>query len=147
MTDPIRAALERLLFDIRALAGDSTGVAGLHRNGDIAPWSELLEEGTYSPWLGDGMAEADAALAARAAELLAQHHPAPVPVAERPWERERWCDAEGRCWWGWTADEFCSCDWRYTTWAEIEEFCFFDAMPQVSLPAHALPLPVGEAKA
>jgi hypothetical protein len=24
----------------------------------------------------------------------------PVPVAERPWEREGWCDAEGRCWWG-----------------------------------------------
>jgi hypothetical protein len=22
----------------------------------------------------------------------------PVPVAERPWEREGWCDAEGRCW-------------------------------------------------
>jgi hypothetical protein len=24
----------------------------------------------------------------------------PVPVAERPWEREGWCDAEGRCY-GW----------------------------------------------
>jgi hypothetical protein len=23
----------------------------------------------------------------------------PVPVSERPWEREGWCDAEGRCWW------------------------------------------------
>jgi hypothetical protein len=22
----------------------------------------------------------------------------PVPVAERPWEREGWCDVEGRCW-------------------------------------------------
>jgi hypothetical protein len=22
----------------------------------------------------------------------------PVPVSERPWEREGWCDAEGKCW-------------------------------------------------
>lgn len=24
----------------------------------------------------------------------------PVPVAERPWEREGWCDKEGMCWMG-----------------------------------------------
>lgn len=24
---------------------------------------------------------------------------APIPVAERPWEREGWCDEQGRCWW------------------------------------------------
>jgi hypothetical protein len=24
----------------------------------------------------------------------------PVPVSERPWERDGWCDAEGMCWWG-----------------------------------------------
>jgi hypothetical protein len=35
----------------------------------------------------------------RAAALLRQPAPAPVPVSERPWEREGWCDAEGRCWW------------------------------------------------
>ena len=35
----------------------------------------------------------------RAAALLRQPAPAPVPVAERPWERKGWCDAEGRCWW------------------------------------------------
>jgi hypothetical protein len=33
----------------------------------------------------------------RAAELLSQRRPAPVPVSERPWERDGWCDAEGRC--------------------------------------------------
>jgi hypothetical protein len=27
----------------------------------------------------------------------------PVPVSERPWEREGWCDAEGRCY-GWDGD-------------------------------------------
>lgn len=36
---------------------------------------------------------------ARAAALLRQPAPAPVPVAERPWERPGWCDAEGECWW------------------------------------------------
>jgi hypothetical protein len=24
--------------------------------------------------------------------------PVPVPVAERPWEKEGWCNAEGKCW-------------------------------------------------
>jgi hypothetical protein len=26
-------------------------------------------------------------------------HPRPIPVAERPWEREGFCDARGLCWW------------------------------------------------
>jgi hypothetical protein len=42
----------------------------------------------------------------RAAALLRQSAPAPVPVAERPWEREGWCDAEGRCWLLATEDEY-----------------------------------------
>ena len=29
--------------------------------------------------------------------------PQPIPVSERPWEREGWCDAEGRCY-GWDGD-------------------------------------------
>ena len=36
---------------------------------------------------------------ARAAALLREPAPAPVPVSDRPWERDGWCDAEGRCWW------------------------------------------------
>jgi hypothetical protein len=39
-----------------------------------------------------------AAPMARARAELAQ--PEPVPVSERPWERDGWCDAEGMCWWG-----------------------------------------------
>jgi hypothetical protein len=35
----------------------------------------------------------------RAATLLRAPAPAAVPVGERPWEREGWCDVEGRCWW------------------------------------------------
>jgi hypothetical protein len=63
MTDPIRAALERLLSDIQALSDSSQGIDGLHLNGDCAPWVELLEGGHYSSWLGDAIAEARTALA------------------------------------------------------------------------------------
>jgi hypothetical protein len=64
----------------------------------------------------------------------------PVAVAERPWEREGWCDAEGRCWWGRPSEELCNSDWHLATRAEVEEFCS-DCMPIVSLPHHALPIP------
>jgi hypothetical protein len=81
----------------------------------------------------------------RAATLLQQQAaPAPavvpVPVAERPWEREGWCDPEGRCWWGRASEELCNSDWHLATRAEVEEFCS-DCMPIVSLPYHALPIP------
>jgi hypothetical protein len=64
-TDPIRAALERLLLNIQELANSSEGVTGLHLNGDIASWSDLLE-GDFSAWLGDAIAAAHDALAAAA---------------------------------------------------------------------------------
>ena len=64
----------------------------------------------------------------------------PVPVAERPWEREGWCDAKGRCWWGRPSEELCNSDWFLATRAEVEEFCD-DCLPVVSLPHHALPVP------
>ena len=64
----------------------------------------------------------------------------PVPVAERPWEREGWCDAEGKCWWGRPSEELCNSDWFLATSLEVEEFC--DGWPPiVSLPHHALPVP------
>ena len=55
----------------------------------------------------------------------------PVEVSERPWEREGWCDSEGRCWWfnpedpHWVFDDAMTC--RH--WADF------------SLPHNALPLP------
>ncbi len=76
----------------------------------------------------------------RAAFLLRQPAPAPAPVAERPWERPGWCDAEGRCWWGRCADDFFSPEWTLATHADIEEFCS-DAMPQLNLPHWAIPIP------
>lgn len=42
-----------------ALIEDSYGVAGLHLNGDVAPWHDLREGGRYEEWLID----LDAALA------------------------------------------------------------------------------------
>jgi hypothetical protein len=73
----------------------------------------------------------------RAAELLAQRHPTPVPVAERPWEREGWCDAEGRCWWGAPQDGAADSGWILRKPSERLSH------QTVSLPAHALPLPAG----
>jgi hypothetical protein len=52
----------------------------------------------------------------------------PVPVSERPWEREGWCDAEGRCWW------WCH---RHESW-ELDDG---PAHYRHSLPHNALPIP------
>lgn len=41
------ATLRKLREEILDLASESTGVAGLHLNGDIAPWDELLPGGRY----------------------------------------------------------------------------------------------------
>ena len=40
-------ALRALLNDVDDLMSESAGVAGLHLNGDIAPWSELEEGGRF----------------------------------------------------------------------------------------------------
>ena len=44
--DAIRA-LEELRQEIRDLVAESVGVTGLHRNGDIALWDELLPGGEF----------------------------------------------------------------------------------------------------
>lgn len=240
--DPIRAALERLLYDIQDLSDSSQGIVGLHRNGDPAPWNELLEGGRYSSWLGDAIAAARAALAeqqgkgpsdippgpfsehelreqwnqqadefnqwdsldsceqlawaqaraiqrdrnarptppaegevaelaaklrrlaphnplgtadptiTRAAELLQQQHPTPVPVSERlpamvtdGLRVAGDCDEQGRCWAGTRAfvDTSGDRDIDYPPSWELREV---RAQDDVWLPAHALPLPQGEAQ-
>jgi len=57
----------------------------------------------------------------------------PVPVAERPWEREGWCDAKGRCWFGAPdrAGAVACWDLEYEPATDDTH----------SLPHHALPLP------
>jgi hypothetical protein len=96
----------------------------------------------------DRVAEiADAAI--EALRPTAPPAPAVVPVAvsERPWEREGWRDAEGRCWWGRPSEELCNSDWFLATRDEVEDFCS-ECMPIVSLPHNAIPLPqAGEVEA
>lgn len=41
-----------LVQDIGELIGNSEGVAGLHMNGDVAPWASLTEGGEFGAWLG-----------------------------------------------------------------------------------------------
>jgi len=36
---------------VRDLISESVGVAGLHRNGELAPWAELEGDGRFSDWL------------------------------------------------------------------------------------------------
>jgi hypothetical protein len=58
----------------------------------------------------------------------------PVPVSERPWEREGWCDAEGQCWMGDPGGAGFIPSWR---------LCRPEDAPSMtcSLPANALPTP------
>lgn len=44
-------ALDKLVTDLRDLMNASEGVAGLHRNGDVATWDELTRGGKISSWL------------------------------------------------------------------------------------------------
>jgi hypothetical protein len=56
VTDQILALLEGELKGLDAvqdLINNSYGVAGLHLNGDVAPWDELLEGGRFEAWLKD----------------------------------------------------------------------------------------------
>ena len=45
--DKLLAALEGLTNDIHSLIYESSGVAGLHLNGDLAPWHELEAGGRF----------------------------------------------------------------------------------------------------
>ena len=109
---------------------------------ELAPTDEeLIEMWHSSDWFNEGATPREFISIARAA-LARWGRPAiqPIPAAERPWEREGWCDAEGRCWWGRPSEELCNSDWFLATRAEVEEFCD-GCLPAVSLPHHALPIP------
>lgn len=41
----------RVLHDIDELAANSEGVAGLHMNGKVAEWSEIMDGGAFGAWL------------------------------------------------------------------------------------------------
>lgn len=58
-------ALRGLVSSVDALVSDSYGVVGLHLNGDVAPWDELLQGGRYEEWLA-ALEDARAILAGHA---------------------------------------------------------------------------------
>lgn len=60
------AKLRKGLTAVEELIADSSGVYGLHRNGDVSPWSELLEGGQFEAWLIDYCIAMDAAKTADA---------------------------------------------------------------------------------
>ncbi len=52
--DAYKAAVDdgaKLLDDLRDLMQQSTGVAGLHLNGDLAEWDTLTAGGRFEEWL------------------------------------------------------------------------------------------------
>ena len=51
MNKELLAALEKVVSDITALSENSYGVHGLHKNGDLAPWSSLFSGGFFEGWL------------------------------------------------------------------------------------------------
>jgi hypothetical protein len=66
--------------------------------------------------------------------LEARPTPQPVAVSERPWERDGWCDEQGRCWW--TANKP----------GPLPPVWWMVSIPQsctdgIMLPANALPTP------
>lgn len=56
------SAARRGLRSVQTLIDHSYGVAGLHLNGDEAPWESLMEGGFYEVWLLDFSKAIDAAM-------------------------------------------------------------------------------------
>ena len=53
---PLTDIFTKLVLGINAVANlidNSTGIEGLHLNGDIAPWDELRTGGRFESWLVD----------------------------------------------------------------------------------------------
>lgn len=49
--DDFASHLARVIEDVRQLIDSSDGVAGLHKNGEIATWGGLTEGGRLEDWL------------------------------------------------------------------------------------------------
>lgn len=68
----------------------------------------------------------------------------PVPVTEMPWDKEGWCDAQGRCWFGWKRVEIDDELILWDNWGLCSPKEGKNA--QISLPADSLPIPGGVRK-
>ncbi|QIF45272.1 hypothetical protein [Aeromonas veronii] len=49
--DELLKALEKLSGDVEALMKESSGIYGLHQNGEPAAWGELVAGGRHETWL------------------------------------------------------------------------------------------------
>lgn len=49
--DALAAYIQRLTRDIEELISETDGVAGLHLNGEAAPWCDLRKGGPFQEWL------------------------------------------------------------------------------------------------
>lgn len=45
--------LRKAVAAVQGLIDHSSGVAGLHQNGDVAPWHDLRQGGAFESWLTD----------------------------------------------------------------------------------------------
>lgn len=55
------AVLKKFVANVAELIGESTGVAGLHMNGDVAEWADILPGGKHEGWLGSPEEASEAA--------------------------------------------------------------------------------------
>jgi hypothetical protein len=66
----------------------------------------------------------------------------PVPASERPWERDGWCDAEGRCWMA--NNELL--EWAFRKqYKSLDSYYFYGythLLPHWALPVHTSQEPV-----
>lgn len=80
-------SLSELLDDIEALIGESSGVYGLHLNGDVSPWSELEEGGRFE--------RLSSMSSAREAVSAAEAAPKAVLLSRGEINRILWRDSRG----------------------------------------------------
>ena len=101
---------------------------------ELALWDKYRTEG----WGGaEFMYDTDFTYALKKyrAALARWGHPTPpVAVSEHPWERDGWCDEQGRCWWTANKPGPLPPSWWMVS---IPQSCTDGIM----LPAHALPTP------
>ena len=147
--DAAIAAARAALLERQAAQADEPAVpkgrepAGGFIDPDIAGQDRVLLEAFYAAALSEGGTADEVNLRGIRAALAAapqerQAAIVPVPVSEQPWDREGWCDEQGRCWF------FDPCDHG---WWWLRSALFIDGDPAPlthCLPAHALPLPSGE---
>lgn len=115
---------------------DAEARAALAQPGAQGP--ELTDEKLREMWLSKEWFNEGATLREFASIVRRWSRPAvePVPVSDRPWEREGWCDPVGKCWWWNPATNTLGTPWwSYEPWEWVEDAAY-------SLPHWALPVPL-----